>query len=143
MPQLQSYDNDTPTSDDEFLFWKKATNVLKNSTFATLATAVKNAISSFFTSSSVVPSTAPAAGKLLIGNSGGTAYAPQAVSGDATLAFTGALTIADNSVTYAKMQNVSAASKLLGRGAAAGAGDPQEITLGSGLAMVGTTISAT
>lgn len=51
------------------------------------------------------------------------------------------LSIKNDAVTYAKMQNVSAASKLLGRGDS-GSGDPQEITLGTGLAMTGTTLSA-
>ena len=54
---------------------------------------------------------------------------------------TNALTIANDAVTYAKMQNVSAASRLLGRGDS-GSGDPQEITIGSGLTMTGTTLSA-
>jgi len=48
--------------------------------------------------------------------------------------------IPSNTVTYAKIQDVSAASKLLGRGSAGGAGDPQEITLGTGLTMTGTTL---
>jgi hypothetical protein len=51
--------------------------------------------------------------------------------------------IADNAVTYIKMQDVSAASLLIGRGSAAGAGDPQEITLGTNLSMAGTTLNAT
>lgn len=46
-------------------------------------------------------------------------------------------------ITYAKMQNISAISKLLGRGSAAGAGDPEEITLGTNLTMTGTTLDAT
>lgn len=53
-----------------------------------------------------------------------------------------AATIANAAVTYAKIQDVSAASKLLGRGDS-GAGDVQELTVGTGLAMTGTTLSAT
>jgi hypothetical protein len=49
-------------------------------------------------------------------------------------------TVAPESITFAKMQNVSA-SKLLGRGDS-GAGDPEEITLGAGLTISGTTLSA-
>lgn len=66
-----------------------------------------------------------------------------ALTGDVTTsAGAVATTIANDAVTYAKMQNVSAASKLLGRGDS-GSGDAQEITIGTGLAMAGTTISAT
>jgi len=50
-------------------------------------------------------------------------------------------TIANDAVTYAKMQNVSAASVLLGRGAGFGSGDVQQITLGTGLVMNSTTLS--
>jgi len=50
--------------------------------------------------------------------------------------------IVDNAVNYAKIQDVSAASRLIGRGSGSGAGDPQEISLGSGLSMSGTVLSA-
>lgn len=81
------------------------------------------------------------------GTSSGTNTGDQTITltGNVTGSGTGsfAATIANDAVTYAKMQNVSAASKLIGRGADGGAGDPEEITLGTGLAMTGTTLSAT
>jgi len=46
------------------------------------------------TKAAVVPNTAPGAGQILIGNSGGTAYAAQAVTGDATITSAGAVTVA-------------------------------------------------
>lgn len=45
------------------------------------------------TQAAIVPNTTPAAGQILVGNAGGTAYAPVAMSGDATLASTGAITL--------------------------------------------------
>jgi hypothetical protein len=51
------------------------------------------------TKAAIVPNTAPAAGELLIGNAGGTAYAKAALSGDATLASTGAITLANTAVS--------------------------------------------
>ena len=62
--------------------------------------------------------------------------------GDITVSSSGATWTVDNdAISYAKIQNVSAASKLLGRGDS-GSGDVQEITLGTGLTMTGTTLSA-
>lgn len=46
-------------------------------------------------------------------------------------------------VPLADIAGASAASRLLGRGSAAGAGDWQEVTLGTGIAMAGTVLSAT
>lgn len=61
------------------------------------------------------------------------------VTGSGTGSF--AATIAADSVTYAKMQNISATNRLLGR-ATAGAGDTEEITLGTNLSYTGTTLNA-
>lgn len=62
--------------------------------------------------------------------------------GDVTVSSSGATWIIDNgAVSYAKIQDVSTASRLLGR-ATAGAGDIEEITIGSGLTLTGTTLSA-
>jgi hypothetical protein len=51
--------------------------------------------------------------------------------------------IADDAVTFPKMQNASAESVLVGRGEGSGGGNLEEITIGSGLSMTGTTLSAT
>ncbi|OLY93051.1 hypothetical protein [Cnuella takakiae] len=64
------------------------------------------------------------------------------LSGDVTGSGTTAIstTIRNSAVTYAKMQNVSATNRLLGR-ASTGAGLVEEITIGSGLSLSGTTLS--
>jgi hypothetical protein len=66
------------------------------------------------------------------------------LTGDVTGSGTGsfAVTIADEAVSYAKMQLISQDAKLLGRGDS-GFGPPEEISIGSGLVMTGTTLSAT
>jgi hypothetical protein len=66
-----------------------------------------------------------------------------ALTGDITATGPGSVTatIANDAVTYAKMQNVSAAGVLLGRGATLGSGEVQQISLGTGLAINATTLS--
>ncbi len=54
-----------------------------------------------------------------------------------------ALTIPNDTVTYAKMQNSGAADVLVGRGNGSGTGDLQELTLGSGLALATTVLGLT
>ncbi|MES3037881.1 MAG: hypothetical protein V4736_08245 [Bdellovibrionota bacterium] len=78
--------------------------------------------------------------QMWLGNAGNVAAAVT-MSGDGSLTNTGTFTVANNTVTYAKMQDVSASARLLGR-ATAGAGDAEELTIGSGLTLTGTTISA-
>jgi hypothetical protein len=75
--------------------------------------------------------------------SGGGSGLTDGDKGDITVSSSGATWTIDNgAVSYAKMQDVSAASKLIGRGSASGSGDPQEITIGTNLTMSGTTLSA-
>jgi len=77
-----------------------------------------------YTLSAVVPSTAPAAGQVLAGNSGGTAYAPVTVSGSGatiSLASTGVMTIsgiANTSLANSSV-TVTAGTGLSGGGAVA------------------------
>jgi hypothetical protein len=67
----------------------------------------------------------------VLGNFGGSLSAQQVQTAQ----------IQDAAVSYAKIQNVTAASRLLGRESAT-AGDVQEITLGTNLSMSGTTLNA-
>jgi hypothetical protein len=90
--------------------------------------------------------TIAATGAITGSNLSGTNTGNQTITltGDVTGSGTGsfAATIAADAVTYAKMQNASAASILLGRGAGAGAGDLQEVTLGTNLSMTGAVLNA-
>jgi len=98
----------------------------------------------------VLASDTPANGDTIKFNTGGTfTFEPDNAGGvsdgdkgDVTVSGSGTTFTVDNSaITYAKIQNVSA-SKILGRGDS-GTGAPQELTIGSGLSVVGTTISVT
>ena len=71
--------------------------------------------------------TAAAANQILIYNAGATAMENQTMSQDATLAASGALTITNDAVTYAKIQNVVANNVFLGNNSGAG-GIVEELT---------------
>jgi hypothetical protein len=78
----------------------------------------------------------------LIGrDTAGTGESEQLTVGNG-LEFTGAggIGIANDGVTYARMQNVSAASRVLGRGSAGGAGDTEELTPSGGMSISGTSL---
>ncbi len=65
------------------------------------------------------------------------------LTGDVTTSGTVATTIANSAVTLAKIANAAANSKLVGSGASGSGAAYSEITVGTGLSMTGTTLSAT
>lgn len=91
-------------------------------------------------SGTVTTTGSPASGNL-VKFSGALSITSADLTGDITTAGTVASTIANDVVTYAKIQNISAASRVLGRGSASGAGDTEELTLGGGLALAGTVLN--
>ena len=94
------------------------------------------------TKAAIVPNTAPSAGEILIGNQGGTAYAKHAISGDATLAYGGGLTIAAKAVTLAKMNDMATASLIYRKTAGAGAPEVNSLaTLKTDLALSGADLT--
>lgn len=96
----------------------------------------------------IVPNTAPSAGQILIGNAGGTAYAPQSMSGDSTLSSAGALTIGANAVTTSKINGNAVTNAKMATSIAntlAGydnSGNFSDVTIGSGLSLSGGSLSA-
>jgi hypothetical protein len=75
--------------------------------------------------------------------SGATSITNGDLTGNVTTSGTLVTTIANSAVTYAKIQNVSANSKLLGSSATGSGAPPSEITLGTNLSMTGSTLNAT
>lgn len=64
------------------------------------------------------------------------------LTGGGDLSANRTISVASAGVTYDKIQNTSAASLLIGRGSAAGAGSVQELTVTSPLSISGTVLSA-
>ncbi len=99
----------------------------------------------------VTGSAALADGNIWIGDGSNVAQV-RTLTGDVSISNSGVASItaasivntdlSDAAVTYSKIQNVSTNNKLLGR-SSAGAGSVEELSLGTGLTLTGSTISAT
>jgi len=83
-------------------------------------------------------STTLSSGRILIWNASNVATQTP-ISWDATMSNTGAITIANDAVTFAKMQNISQ-WHLIGRHSS-GSGDPEQVGLGWGIELSGANIS--
>jgi hypothetical protein len=85
-----------PIADNSFLTYDTTSSVWLNEapSAAKSSIGLGNVTNDAQTKAAIVPNTAPTAGQLLVGNAGGTAYAPVSLSSDATVASTGALTLA-------------------------------------------------
>lgn len=90
---------------------------------------------------SVLPGDIPLTNTHIIVGNASNVGADVAMSQDATIANTGAVTIANQAVTYAKMQNISATQRALGRNTA-GAGSTEEVTATQLLDWLGSTRGA-
>ena len=86
----------TPIADNSFLTYDTASAVWLNEAPSAAKTSIGlgSVTNDAQTKAAIVPNTAPTAGQLLVGNVGGTAYAPVSLNNDATVASTGALTLA-------------------------------------------------
>jgi hypothetical protein len=75
----------------------------------------------------------------IVVGAGGIKRAP--IGGDVVIADgSNTAAIPSDTITYAKIQNVSAASRVIGRGSAAGAGDAEELTPTGGIEVSGTNL---
>jgi hypothetical protein len=116
---------------------------------AATATTASYSVSSSYAVTSSFASSSPAvydfgsfATPTDVGGGGNFGIVTDGDKGDITVTSSGSIwTIDNDAVTYAKIQNVTTSSVLLGR-ATTGAGNIEEIILGSGLTISGSTISA-
>jgi hypothetical protein len=125
-----------------------ASNAISSS-YATTSSYVLTAVSSSFATTASFASSSPAvydfgsfATPTDVGGGGNFGILTDGDKGDITVTSSGSIWTIDNDVvTYDKIQNVTTSSVLLGR-ATTGAGNIEEIILGSGLTLAGTTLSA-
>ena len=110
---------------DARIFWRDASNVIQSFTFQSYALASHEHAASAITSGTLdiarIP-TGSSSSTVCIGNDSRLSDTRTPTDGSVTTA-----KIANDAVTYAKIQNVSATDRLLGR-SSAGAGDVEEIT---------------
>ena len=144
---FRTWDGGTPQTDAEFLSARGQGFMLKGFPTVKMIYGPTNSVILDMTSAGIaVTGTVAASGAVSGSNLSGTNSGDQVITltGDVSGSGGGsfAATIASNAVSYAKLQDVSAAARLIGRGSAGGAGDPQEITLGSRLSMSGTVLNA-
>lgn len=83
------------TADAVVLFDGTTGKLVKDSTKAYTPTGIGlgNVTNDAQTKAAIVPNTAPSAGQILVGNAGGTAYAPVSVSGDITMTSAGVVSL--------------------------------------------------
>jgi len=145
-PNLENYGGDHLTLSSSIT---GLTSITSTAFTGSLQGTASNAISSSYAVTSSFASSSPAvydfgsfATPTDVGGGGNFGIVTDGDKGDITVTSSGSIwTIDNDAVTYAKIQNVTTSSVLLGR-ATTGAGNIEEIILGSGLTISGSTISA-